>query len=141
MAAGKATHVRDVVDVRDAIETFVPFAKRFGWLSRRLTGMFSSAIGSLAMSMLGQSDVSERHLKTASRVRTEGRTGTVLVPSGDPGHAPGNGGLIPVPMEANTYLRRPKFALRVPTGETADSLGLDFGDQAACCNDEGQMEE
>jgi hypothetical protein len=49
---GKATHVRDVVDVRDVIDTFVPFAKRFSWISRRLTGMFTSAIGSVALTLL-----------------------------------------------------------------------------------------
>ncbi|BEJ12309.1 hypothetical protein CspHIS471_0207690 [Cutaneotrichosporon sp. HIS471] len=49
---GKATHVRDVVDVRDVIDTFVPFAKRFSWISRRLTGMFTSAVGSVALTLL-----------------------------------------------------------------------------------------
>ena len=49
---GKATHVRDIVDVCDVIETFVPLAKRFGWLTRRVTGLFSSTIGSLALAMI-----------------------------------------------------------------------------------------
>lgn len=49
---GKATHVRDVVDVRDVIDTFVPFAKRFNWLSRRLTGVLTSTIGSVAMALI-----------------------------------------------------------------------------------------
>ena len=55
---GKATHVRDVVDVRDVIETFVPLAKRVGWITRRLTGMFSSTVGSVVMSMLPQTGAS-----------------------------------------------------------------------------------
>lgn len=49
---GKATHIRDVVDVRDVVDTFVPFAKRFNWLSRRLTGMLTSTIGSVAMALI-----------------------------------------------------------------------------------------
>lgn len=49
---GKATRVRDVIDVGDAIETFVPFAKRFGWLTRRLAGFVTSTLGAVAASLL-----------------------------------------------------------------------------------------
>ncbi|OWZ63789.1 hypothetical protein AYX14_06643 [Cryptococcus neoformans] len=42
---GKATYIRDIIDLRDAVETFVPFAKRFGWLTRSLTGIVSSVLG------------------------------------------------------------------------------------------------
>ena len=43
--------MRDVVDVRDVVETFVPFARRFGWLTRRVTGLVSSTIGAMAMAI------------------------------------------------------------------------------------------
>lgn len=49
---GKATHVRDVVDVQDVINTFVPFAKRFSWLSRRVAGLATSTVGSIALSFI-----------------------------------------------------------------------------------------
>ncbi|ORY30029.1 hypothetical protein BCR39DRAFT_530729 [Naematelia encephala] len=49
---GKATRVRDIVDVRDVIETFVPFAKRIGWFTRRLSGLVTSTMGSIAMALL-----------------------------------------------------------------------------------------
>lgn len=49
---GKATLVRDVVDVRDVIDTFVPFAKRFNWLSRRLAGLVTSTVGSVALTLM-----------------------------------------------------------------------------------------
>lgn len=49
---GKATLVRDVVDVRDVIDTFVPFAKRFNWISRRLAGLVTSTIGSVALTLM-----------------------------------------------------------------------------------------
>lgn len=49
---GKATHVRDVVDVQDVIDTFVPFAKRFSWLSRRMAGLVTSTVGSIALSLI-----------------------------------------------------------------------------------------
>jgi hypothetical protein len=52
--------VRDVIDVRDLIETFVPFAKRLNWLTRRVTGFFTSSIGSLALSLVPKSSVMTR---------------------------------------------------------------------------------
>lgn len=48
---GKATRIRDVVDVGDAIETFVPFAKRVGWLTRRLAGIATSTLGAIALGL------------------------------------------------------------------------------------------
>jgi hypothetical protein len=51
--------VRDVIDIRDAIETFVPLAKRLGWLTRRLTGLVSSTLGSIALSMIVGSEQKE----------------------------------------------------------------------------------
>jgi hypothetical protein len=47
MVPGKATRIRDVIDTQDLVETFVPFAKRFSWLTRSLTGLVSSAVGSV----------------------------------------------------------------------------------------------
>jgi len=41
-----------MIDIRDAIETFVPLAKRLGWLTRRLTGLVSSTIGGIALGMV-----------------------------------------------------------------------------------------
>ena len=41
-----------MLDIRDVVETFVPFAKRLGWITRRLTGLVSSTMGSIAMSMV-----------------------------------------------------------------------------------------
>jgi hypothetical protein len=55
--SGKATRIRDVVDIKDAIETFVPFAKRFGWLSRRVTGLVSSTVGMVVMGLVGRPKV------------------------------------------------------------------------------------
>lgn len=52
--------MRDVIDVRDLIETFVPFAKRLNWLTRRVTGFFTSSIGSLALSLVPKSSVMTR---------------------------------------------------------------------------------
>lgn len=49
---GRATRVRDVIDVGDAIETFIPFAKRLGWITRRLTGFVTSTVGAIAISLL-----------------------------------------------------------------------------------------
>ncbi|WVR05492.1 hypothetical protein IAU60_002510 [Kwoniella sp. DSM 27419] len=59
---GKATHVRDVIDVRDAIETFVPFAKRLGRLTRHITGMVTSALGGLILSRIQAGPVDHREL-------------------------------------------------------------------------------
>lgn len=50
--SGKATHVRDTIDLMDLVETFVPFAKRLGWLTRRFTGLVSSTVGSAALALL-----------------------------------------------------------------------------------------
>jgi len=50
--AGKATYVRDMVDVRDVVETFIPFARRIGWVTRRITGLVLSTIGGLAMAIV-----------------------------------------------------------------------------------------
>jgi hypothetical protein len=41
-----------VVDIRDAIETFVPLAGRIGWLTRRVTGSISASIGGMVMALL-----------------------------------------------------------------------------------------
>lgn len=49
---GRATHVRDVVDVRDVVETFVPLAKRIGWVTRRLTGLVSSTVGAMVLALV-----------------------------------------------------------------------------------------
>jgi hypothetical protein len=46
-----------VVDVRDAIENFVPLAKRFGWLARRVTGLLSSTIGAVVMGLVARPKV------------------------------------------------------------------------------------
>lgn len=45
------------MDIKDAIETFVPFAKRFGWLTRRVTGLISSSVGMVIMGMVGRPKV------------------------------------------------------------------------------------
>ena len=44
--------MRDVVDARDVVETFVPLARRLGWLARRITGMMTSTMGGLAMALI-----------------------------------------------------------------------------------------
>ncbi|WVQ92306.1 hypothetical protein IAS59_006115 [Cryptococcus gattii] len=46
---GKATYIRDIVDLRDAVETFLPFAKRFAWLTRSLAGIMSSVLGDIVI--------------------------------------------------------------------------------------------
>ncbi|KIR97168.1 hypothetical protein L804_05350 [Cryptococcus deuterogattii 2001/935-1] len=46
---GKATYIRDIVDLRDAVETFMPFAKRFAWLTRSLAGIMSSVLGDIVI--------------------------------------------------------------------------------------------
>ena len=43
--------MRDHVDLQDAIEAFVPFAKRFSWATRRIAGLASCTVGSLALSI------------------------------------------------------------------------------------------
>jgi hypothetical protein len=45
-----------VVDIRDVVETFVPFAKRLGWITRRLTGLVSSTLGSIALATIPATD-------------------------------------------------------------------------------------
>ncbi|ORX33392.1 hypothetical protein BD324DRAFT_639939 [Kockovaella imperatae] len=78
---GKATHIRDVVDVRDVVETFVPFAKRFGWLTRRMTGLMSATVGVVAMSLLGsisgQAGVGTR--TDDKKVKTMSQTGPFIL--------------------------------------------------------------
>jgi len=46
-----------VVDVRDAIETFVPFAKRIGWLGRRVAGLVTSTVGAVVIGLLARPKV------------------------------------------------------------------------------------
>jgi hypothetical protein len=46
-----------VIDVRDAIETFVPFAKRIGWLGRRVAGLVSSTVGAVVMGLVARPQV------------------------------------------------------------------------------------
>lgn len=60
-----------MVDVRDAIETFVPFAKRVGWLTRRLAGFATSTLGAIALGLTAGPKVS-----VTEGVRVEGSTGT-----------------------------------------------------------------
>ncbi|WVQ77126.1 hypothetical protein IAR50_006809 [Cryptococcus sp. DSM 104548] len=50
---GKATYIRDKVDLRDAVEAVVPFAKRFGWLTRCVSGMMSSLVGDIVLGSAG----------------------------------------------------------------------------------------
>lgn len=68
---GKATRIRDVVDVRDAIETFVPFAKRVGWLTRRLAGIATSTLGAIALGLTAGPKV-----LITQGIRVEGSQGT-----------------------------------------------------------------
>jgi len=46
-----------VVDIRDAVETFIPLAKRLGWLTRRLTGLVTSTMGALVMGLVARPKV------------------------------------------------------------------------------------
>ena len=46
-----------MIDVRDAIETFVPFAKRIGWLGRRVAGLVSSTVGAVVMGLVARPQV------------------------------------------------------------------------------------
>nr|XP_031861029.1 uncharacterized protein CI109_003389 [Kwoniella shandongensis]KAA5528101.1 hypothetical protein CI109_003389 [Kwoniella shandongensis] len=62
---GKATHVRDMIDIRDAFETFVPFAKRIGWITRHITGMVTSRIGALALSFVPGGEALKKLAETA----------------------------------------------------------------------------
>ncbi|WWC69071.1 uncharacterized protein I206_103007 [Kwoniella pini CBS 10737] len=48
---GKATHIRDVVDIRDLIEFIVPFAKRLRWITK-LIGIFTSMFGAILLTIL-----------------------------------------------------------------------------------------
>ncbi|WVQ86174.1 hypothetical protein IAT38_008342 [Cryptococcus sp. DSM 104549] len=81
---GKATHVRDVIDLRDALETFIPFAKRIGWLTRHLSGMVSSALGEMVLGCVGGVNV------VASR---EEDRRAAAVPAGYPGGEIGGVGM------------------------------------------------
>jgi len=46
-----------VIDVRDAIETFVPLAKRIGWLGRRVAGLVTSTVGAVVMGLVARPQV------------------------------------------------------------------------------------
>ena len=46
-----------MIDVRDAIETFVPFAKRIGWLGRRVAGLVTSTVGAVVMDLVARPKV------------------------------------------------------------------------------------
>ncbi|WWC60703.1 uncharacterized protein I303_103279 [Kwoniella dejecticola CBS 10117] len=48
---GKATHLRDVVDIRDLVEFVVPFAKRLRWITKSI-GIFTSIIGAIILAIL-----------------------------------------------------------------------------------------
>nr|XP_018998999.1 uncharacterized protein I203_08458 [Kwoniella mangroviensis CBS 8507]OCF62460.1 hypothetical protein I203_08458 [Kwoniella mangroviensis CBS 8507] len=52
---GKATHVRDVIDVRDLVECFVPFAKRLHLITT-VTGFITSLIGVVILTSLAGND-------------------------------------------------------------------------------------
>lgn len=43
-----------MVDVRDAIETFVPLAKRIGWLTRRVAGFVTSTMGAVIVGLVAR---------------------------------------------------------------------------------------
>lgn len=44
--------MRDLIDIRDAIEAVVPFAKRLSWVTRRLAGLVTSTIGAVALGVM-----------------------------------------------------------------------------------------
>ena len=46
-----------MIDIRDAVETFIPLAKRLGWLTRRLTGLVTSTMGALVMGLVARPKV------------------------------------------------------------------------------------
>lgn len=46
-----------MVDIRDAIETFVPLAKRLGWLGRRVAGLVTSTMGAVVMGLVARPKV------------------------------------------------------------------------------------
>ncbi|WWD00988.1 hypothetical protein V866_007926 [Kwoniella sp. B9012] len=52
---GKATHVRDVIDIRDLVESFVPFAKRLHLITT-ITGFISSLIGGIFLTSLASNN-------------------------------------------------------------------------------------
>ncbi|WVO24899.1 uncharacterized protein IAS62_006279 [Cryptococcus decagattii] len=64
---GKATYIRDIVDLRDAVETFMPFAKRFAWLTRSLAGIMSSVLGDIVI----RSALPNREERTEATIDTE----------------------------------------------------------------------
>lgn len=70
---GKATRIRDVIDIQDLVETFVPFAKRFSWLTRSLNGLVSSAVGTV---LLGASAAEKEVLKEKKGVMVPISTST-----------------------------------------------------------------
>lgn len=49
---GKVTHIRDTIDIQDIIEAFVPFAKRLNWLTRRVSGLLTSTLGSAVLGII-----------------------------------------------------------------------------------------
>lgn len=57
---GKVTHVRDTVDVQDLIEAVVPFAKRLGWLTRRVTGIMTGIVGGAVLSWVMPKEMIQR---------------------------------------------------------------------------------
>ncbi|WWD09734.1 hypothetical protein V865_007862 [Kwoniella europaea PYCC6329] len=52
---GKATHVRDVIDIRDLVESFVPFAKRLHLITT-ITGLITSLIGGILLTSLASNN-------------------------------------------------------------------------------------
>ena len=70
---GKATRIRDVIDIQDLVETFVPFAKRFSWLTRSMNGLVSSAVGTV---LLGASAAEKEVLKEKKGVMVPISTST-----------------------------------------------------------------
>ncbi|WVN85154.1 uncharacterized protein L203_100297 [Cryptococcus depauperatus CBS 7841] len=60
---GKATRIRDTIDLRDAVEALVPFAKRLGWLGRCVGGLISGAVGELLVGLTDPSTTSTSNTK------------------------------------------------------------------------------
>ncbi|ODN92041.1 hypothetical protein L198_05713 [Cryptococcus wingfieldii CBS 7118] len=73
---GKATYIRDKVDLRDAVEAVVPFAKRLGWLTRCFSGMMSSFVGDIILGSAGPAsltgDRAEAAVGMAYKTKEEG---------------------------------------------------------------------
>ncbi|WVW82668.1 hypothetical protein I302_104679 [Kwoniella bestiolae CBS 10118] len=70
---GKATHVRDVIDIRDLVESFVPLAKRLHLITT-ITGMITSTIGAIILFLL---DSNHKHVNVISEGRMMGVDDTV----------------------------------------------------------------